>query len=131
DTLTFTKGSDPTNGTVTVNPDGTWRKTPKEDYNGSDSFTVVVSDGKGGTDTSIVNIGVTPVNDPPVVTDTPTNPGGPGTSFDPNTGNYSYTTPEDTPVSGQVKATDKDNDPLTFTKGSNPAHGTVTVNPDG
>ncbi len=131
DALTFTKGSNPTHGTVTVNPDGTWTYKPNDDYNGSDSFTVVVSDGKGGTDTSTVNIGVTPVNDPPVVTDTPTNPGGPGTSFDPNTGNYSHTTPEDTPVSGQVKATDKDGDTLTFTKGSNPTHGTVTVNPDG
>ena len=125
DALTFTKGSDPTNGTVTVNPDGTWTYTPKPDYNGSDSFTVVVSDGKGGTDTSTVTIGVTPVNDPPKPED-PNNP-----NFDPASGNYSVTTPEDTPVNGQVKATDKDGDPLTYVAGEQPLHGTVTVRPDG
>jgi T1SS-143 domain-containing protein len=125
DPLTFTKGSDPSNGTVTVNPDGTWTYTPKPDYNGSDSFTVVVSDGHGGTDTSTITIGVTPVNDPPKPED-PNNP-----NFDPSTGNYSVTTPEDTPVNGQVKATDKDGDALTYESGEQPLHGTVTVRPDG
>ncbi|MCP5883123.1 cadherin-like domain-containing protein, partial [Klebsiella pneumoniae] len=88
------------------------------DYNGSDSFTVVVSDGNGGTATSTVTIGITPVNDPPKPED-PDNP-----NFDPATGNYSLTTPEDTPVSGQVKATDADGDTLTFALGNkNPANG--------
>ncbi|RRS03038.1 type I secretion C-terminal target domain-containing protein, partial [Aquabacterium soli] len=94
-------------------------------------ITVTVNDGTSDSAVATTTIKVIAVNDPPEVTDTPTNPGGPGTSFDPNTGNYSHTTPEDTPVSGQVKATDKDGDALTFTKGSDPAHGTVTVNPDG
>ncbi|MBU0917013.1 MAG: tandem-95 repeat protein, partial [Gammaproteobacteria bacterium] len=125
DALTFAKGSDPKNGTVVVNADGTWTYTPSKDYNGSDSFTVTVSDGKGGTATSTVNIGVTPVNDPPKFDD-PSNP-----NYDPVTGNYKATTPEDTPVSGTVRAKDADGDALTFAKGSNPAHGTVVVNADG
>ena len=133
DTLTFALGSTtPTHGTVVVNADGTWTYEPAKDYNGSDAFTVTVSDGHGGTATSTVSIGVTPVNDPPVITDTPTDPNHPGTTYDPTTGNYKATTPEDTPVSGQVKATDVDGDTLTYALGgTSPAHGTVVVNADG
>ncbi|MFM2589882.1 VCBS domain-containing protein [Vibrio sp. TBV020] len=69
DTLTYTQTSSPSNGTVTVDLDGTWTYTPNENYNGPDSFEVTVDDGNGGTDTIIVNIGVTPVNDPATVTD--------------------------------------------------------------
>ncbi len=41
------------------------------------------------------------------------------------------TTPEDTPVDGQVIGYDKDGDDLTFTLRNDPEHGTVVVNPDG
>ncbi|MDP4203710.1 MAG: Ig-like domain-containing protein, partial [Bacteroidota bacterium] len=113
DALTFAKGSDPAHGTVVVNADGSYTYTPNKDYNGGDSFTVTVSDGNEGTATSTVTLSVTPVNDAPVANDD------------------SKTTPEDTPVSGKVTATDVDGDALTFTKGSDPAHGTVVVNADG
>ena len=125
DALTYAKGSDPAHGTVTVNADGSWTYTPAKDYNGSDTFTVTVSDGKGGTATATIDIGINPVNDPPKIDD----PGNP--NLDPNTGHYSLTTDEDKPVSGQVKATDPDGDALTYAKGSDPAHGTVVVNDDG
>ncbi|MCE4073651.1 MULTISPECIES: cadherin-like domain-containing protein, partial [Pseudomonas] len=65
DTLTYTikAGSAPTHGSVTLNAaTGDYTYTPSKDYNGSDSFTVVVSDGKGGTVNSVVTINVTPVN---------------------------------------------------------------------
>ncbi|WP_290901346.1 tandem-95 repeat protein, partial [Aquabacterium sp.] len=125
DTLTFAKGSNPANGTVTVDAQGNWTYTPNKDYNGADSFTITVSDGKGGTATATVDIGVTPVNDPPKF-DTPTEANG-----DPATGHYKATTDEDKPVSGKVSATDVDGDTLTFAKGSNPANGTVTVDDKG
>ncbi|MGC4063023.1 MAG: retention module-containing protein [Aquabacterium sp.] len=125
DPLTYAKGSDPAHGTVVVHDDGTWTYTPNKDYNGSDAFTVTVSDGKGGTATATIDIGITPVNDPPKVVD----PG--NENFDPVTGHYTVTTEEDKPVSGQVKATDVDGDELTFAKGSNPEHGSVVVNEDG
>ncbi|UXY14237.1 Ig-like domain-containing protein [Chitiniphilus purpureus] len=67
DPLSFTKGTDPVHGTVTVNPNGSWTYTPNANYNGSDSFTVTVSDSKGGTDTVTVNVGITPVADPAVI----------------------------------------------------------------
>ncbi|KKI11524.1 hypothetical protein XA67_24440, partial [Comamonas thiooxydans] len=67
DTLTYTEGSPPQHGTVTIDPNtGEYIYTPGKDYNGSDSFTVVVDDGQGGKVTSTVNITVTPVNDEPV-----------------------------------------------------------------
>ncbi|NVJ58635.1 MAG: cadherin-like domain-containing protein, partial [Vibrionaceae bacterium] len=65
DSLTYTAGETPTNGSVVVNEDGTWTYTPDPDFNGEDSFTVIVSDGKGGTDEITVNVGVTAVNDAP------------------------------------------------------------------
>ncbi|WP_394140136.1 Ig-like domain-containing protein, partial [Vibrio chagasii] len=68
DSLNFSKGTDPSNGTVVVDEDGNWTYTPNENYNGSDSFTVVVTDGNGGTDTITVNVGVLPVDDAPEIT---------------------------------------------------------------
>ncbi|XZG71207.1 retention module-containing protein [Chitinibacteraceae bacterium HSL-7] len=122
DTLTFNKSGDPSHGSVTVNPNGTWTYTPDANYNGADSFTVTVSDGKGGTDTITVNVGITPVNDIPVIGDQNGNPLG---------NDVSVTTDEDTPVSGTLTATDADGDALTFNKSGDPSHGSVTVNPNG
>ncbi|HIF9108974.1 TPA: Ig-like domain-containing protein, partial [Photobacterium damselae] len=113
DNLTFKQGSDPTNGQVTVNPDGSWEYVPNPDFNGEDSFTVVVDDGNGGTDTITVTVNVTPINDAPVGE------------------NVSAETQEDTAVTGQLTATDVDGDNLTFKPGTNPENGSVTVNPDG
>ncbi|NIY83244.1 Ig-like domain-containing protein, partial [Vibrio hepatarius] len=73
DSLTYTAGETPTNGSVVVNEDGTWTYTPDPDFNGEDSFTVIVSDGKGGTDEITVNVGVTAVNDAPELTITNVN----------------------------------------------------------
>ena len=39
--------------------------------------------------------------------------------------------PEDTPIQGRVTAIDPDGDPVTFARASDPAHGAVTVRPDG
>ncbi|WP_255990032.1 retention module-containing protein [Chitinolyticbacter albus] len=122
DALSFSKGCDPDNGTVTVNREGSWSYTPNANYNGSDSFTVTVSDGMGGTDTLTVNVGITPVNDAPVLTDSNGNPLG---------NDLAVTTNDDTPVPGQLPATDVDGDALSFSKGCDPDNGTVTVNPDG
>ncbi|WP_159739168.1 Ig-like domain-containing protein, partial [Vibrio atypicus] len=122
DDLTFVKGNDPQNGSVTVDADGNWTYTPNDDYNGSDSFTVVVSDGQGGTDTITVNIGVTPVNDDPEIVDGNGAPLGDDISVE---------TPEDTPVSGTLNATDVDGDDLTFSKATDPQNGSVTVDADG
>ncbi|MCT4704672.1 Ig-like domain-containing protein, partial [Enterobacteriaceae bacterium H16N7] len=78
----------------------------------------------GVTETASVTVNVTPVNDAPV----PTDPGLPGQTFNPATGNYAATTAEDVPFTGQVTATDADGDTLGYTITTQPAHGTVTLN---
>ena len=114
-------------GDLVLNQDGTLTFTPVKDYNNTTPLPIeyTVADPEGLTATATINVTVKPVNDPPVPND-PTDP-----TFDPTTGNYSATTPQDTPVSGTVVATDLDGDTLTYSKGNDPANGSVSVNPDG
>jgi len=83
DTLTWSEGTTTaSNGTVTISgttsasgssgdlPSGSFTYTPDANFNGSDTFTVDVSDGNGGTDTITVNVTVTAVNDAPVLDNT-------------------------------------------------------------
>ena len=112
DTLAYAVSGQPTNGSVTLNPaTGEFVYTPNANYNGSDSFVVTIDDGNGGTTTSRINIGVTPVNDAPV------------------SSNLNLTTPEDTPISSQISASDVDGDSLTFTVTGAPGNGSVSLNP--
>ncbi|MDA4108346.1 membrane protein [Mycobacterium holsaticum DSM 44478] len=65
DELTVTGVGAATNGTVMFT-DGVITYTPGADFQGADSFTYTVSDGKGGTATATVYVTVNPVNDAPV-----------------------------------------------------------------
>jgi VCBS repeat-containing protein len=59
----------PAEGTLVLNATtGAYTYTPGPNYNGPDAFTFSVDDGAGGTDTAVVSITVTPVNDLPVCT---------------------------------------------------------------
>lgn len=109
--VTITLLSPPANGTVTVNPDGTYTYTPNPGFVGTDSFTVQATDPGGGIGTGAVTILVN--NAPPVAVGT------------------NVTTAEDVPVSGAVTATSPIGNPLTFTLNSAPVNGTVVVNTDG
>ncbi|KNY08164.1 hypothetical protein AKG08_22030 [Achromobacter piechaudii] len=111
------------NGMVTLKADGTLDFAPAANYNGSTSFTYTVTSG-GAVETATVSITVTAVPDAPMTVD----PAVPGQTFDSTTGNYATTTTEDTAVTGQVSAVDGDGDPLAYSVGTAPAHGTVTVN---
>ena len=217
DTLTISGVGAAAHGTAEIEGTGI-KYTPNEDYNGTDSFTYTISDGKDGTATAQVNITVTPVNDAPEIAKHETTNGewemdedtvgsfhfvvsdaetavsnliitidskdktvikntGIVLSTDPEgfkiitvtpvenkngvvpvvfkvtdgaltttvTWNITIlavndapvvkapavTTQEDKPVSGSVTAQDPEGDPVTFSKKSDPAHGTVTVNADG
>jgi VCBS repeat-containing protein len=105
-------------GSVVLDGDGDPVFTPAPNFNGAASFEYTVSDGQGGSDTATVTITVTPVNDAPVATDD------------------AFNTPEDTPLSVLIPGllgndTDVDGDALTALLVSGPAHGSVTLNPDG
>ncbi len=67
DTLNYVKLTDPANGTVVFNSDGTFTYTPTGDFHGPDSFDYQAIDADGEVSTATVNISVDPVNDPPVV----------------------------------------------------------------
>src|SRR5690606_22352171 len=109
DTLGYFVSTNPANGTVTLNAaTGAFVYTPNANYNGSDSFVVTVSDGKGGFATSMVTIGITPVNDVPVTAD------------------LSLTTNDDIAVCIQTLPTDEHGDTLGYSVSTNPANGTVT-----
>jgi VCBS repeat-containing protein len=115
DPLSVTDTTSPSHGTVSIGEDNALTYTPAADYSGTDSFTYTVADGHGGNATATVSLTVTPVNDAPVaVTD-------------------DLSTDEDTPLSDNVLTndTDADNDALTATLGTGPAHGDLTLNPDG
>ena len=68
DSLSVQSVSQGSNGSVTNNG-GNVTYTPDANFSGNDSFTYVVSDGFGGTDTATVNVTVSPVNDDPTAQD--------------------------------------------------------------
>ncbi|WP_217862593.1 tandem-95 repeat protein, partial [Vibrio alginolyticus] len=101
----------PANGTVSVNPDGSVTYTPNDNYHGTDSFTYIVTSG-GVSESTTVNVDVTPVNDAPVAKDD------------------TAVTDEDTPVTIDVlpNDTDIDGDKLSIQSASVPeAQGTVEI----
>jgi len=69
DTLTISAVSNPVNGSVVLNVDGTVTFIPNANYNGPASFDYTISDGNGGTDSATVALNFSPVIDgPPIIT---------------------------------------------------------------
>jgi VCBS repeat-containing protein len=105
----------PTRGTVTMNPDGSYTYTPNANFNGTDVFTYQVCDADGDCSTATVTITVNSVNDKPVAV------------------NDTETINED----GVLTATVVNNDAPSGDGGNtwsvtvNAIHGTVTMHPDG
>ncbi|MDB5337226.1 MAG: repeat-containing protein [Planctomycetaceae bacterium] len=117
DPLTFSAGATPaTNGSVIINPDGTFTFIPTLGFTGVGSFSFKANDGTANSAdaTVTVNIGPAGANVAPVATaDT-------------------IVTPVSTTFNGTLSATDTNGNPLTFTAGTVAAtHGTVTINADG
>ncbi|MGK5679515.1 Ig-like domain-containing protein [Actinoplanes sp. URMC 104] len=113
DTLRVVGFTDPPNGSLADNNDGTLTYTPDRGWSGPDSFTFTVGDGHGGTDTKTVTVQVT--NGVPVAgTDAVTVPAG-----------------VDTVVDVLANDSDPDNDHLTVTVDVAPAHGVAAVGADG
>ena len=64
--LTATLVTDVSNGTLSLNPNGTFTYTPDADFNGVDSFTYMANDGTVNSNIVTVTLNVTAVNDAPV-----------------------------------------------------------------
>ncbi|MCB2072369.1 MAG: tandem-95 repeat protein [Novosphingobium sp.] len=107
DTLTYSAGA-PSHGFVTGGAGGVFTYTPDADFNGSDSFIVTVSDGKGGTANHTVSVTVAPVEDPPTVA-----------------ASQSVVTSEDIAKQVAVGGFDPDGDTLSYSAGT-AGHGSVT-----
>ncbi|MCH8048210.1 MAG: tandem-95 repeat protein, partial [Planctomycetes bacterium] len=69
DVLTATLVSGPDQGTLQLNPDGSFSYTPESDFFGEDSFTYVANDGELDSEPATVTITVDPVQDAPVAID--------------------------------------------------------------
>eukprot|EP01022_Parablepharisma_sp_SALTPOND_P033124 TRINITY_DN881_c1_g1_i7.p1 TRINITY_DN881_c1_g1~~TRINITY_DN881_c1_g1_i7.p1 ORF type:complete len:2770 (+),score=474.63 TRINITY_DN881_c1_g1_i7:462-8312(+) len=67
--LSVTAVSNPANGTVSLQADGSIRFTPAQDYYGAASFRYQVSDGEGGNTWATAYLNVQGVNDAPVIED--------------------------------------------------------------
>ena len=127
-TLEYVKATDPSNGTVVVNIDGTYTYTPNANFNGTDSFTYTVTDPASGESlTQTVEITVNPVNDAPVIS------GGDQQGTVVEAGNLADGTPTTgTPdASGSFSATDVENDPLVWSVVGTPdtTYGVFSINP--
>jgi large repetitive protein len=66
--MTASVDIEPANGTLVLNPNGSFLYTPGANFFGSDSFTYIASDGVVQSVPTTVNITVNPVNDVPVAT---------------------------------------------------------------
>jgi hypothetical protein len=114
DVLSITTTTKPLHGTIIINSNKTITYKPNLNYNGKDSFSYTITDGKNGYSTAVVNITVNPVNDNPLaLNDAKT-----------TRGNTSVVIPV------LVNDSDVDNDPLIVSGTSSPLNGLVTVNSD-
>ncbi|MFM7057513.1 MAG: tandem-95 repeat protein, partial [Planctomycetota bacterium] len=116
--LTAVRVAGPTRGILIFNPDGSFTWTPPANFNGTDSLTYRASDGSLTSAITTVTLTVLPVNDAPVAT---------GESF-----STSFNTPISVAAPGVLlNDRDVDGDPLTVILSTPPAHGTLTLNPNG
>jgi VCBS repeat-containing protein len=118
DPLTAQVASGPSQGTLTLNPDGSFTYTPDSNFNGADAFTYMVSDGKGGSDTASVDLSVSPLNDAPSAVDD------------------AYTTNEDLQLVIFVPGvlgndSDVEGDPLSASVATPPTDGVLSLDPSG
>lgn len=109
DSLTVTVGP-ASNGNAILNADGTITFTPASNFSGPAGFSYEIRDPDGATDSAVVTIAVTPVNDCPTAA------------------SQSLTVDENSSVNFQLQAADSDGPTLTYAVSQPPAHGTIAVN---
>ncbi len=121
DTLSIVDYSQPQHGMVVQDASGNFVYRPEAGFSGSDSFTYVVSDGQGGTDTATVSINVLPVVPPEPENNRP----------DADTDVAFIDQGQPSIIDVLANDSDPDGDSLTVSQFSRPAHGSVELNDDG
>jgi surface protein/VCBS repeat-containing protein len=119
--LTATIVTQPTNGTLTLNSNGTFSYTHNGSETTSDSFTYKSNDGQLDSNIATATIAVTPVNDAPV---------GNNDSFTVNEG-ATVTVLSNSQTSVLHNDTDAENNTLTVSVVATPTNGTLTLNSSG
>ncbi|CAA0188795.1 Protein of unknown function precursor containing a C-terminal secretion signal. Putative adhesin [Tenacibaculum maritimum] len=115
----------PNNGTVSEVSDGVFEYIPNPDFTGNDSFTYIITDANGDTDTAIVTITVNPA--PDSQDDTVT------TTEDTAVTVGIYGNDNDIPTDGTLIITDPSNGTVTIDNGgtpNDPSDDVVTYTPD-
>lgn len=113
DTLTYSLGTGPANGAVTLNAATGQFVYAAGNHVGNDTFTVLVDDGKGGI--AEHSVAVTLTNEAPVIT---------------SDSDVSLTVGHGKAIEGNVGATDGDGDTYAFSIASGPEHGTLVFTDD-
>ncbi|MDF2539606.1 MAG: conserved repeat domain protein, partial [Herbinix sp.] len=113
DDLTFEVVGQPSKGTISINPNGSYTFMPKLNATGNDSFTFRAKHGSYNTNIATIAIRIEPVNDIPVARSI----------------NVSLSANEE--GSGKLSGYDIEGNNLTFSIVANALHGTVKVKADG
>ena len=115
-TLNFLLETAATNGTATVDSDGSWTYSPNANFNGTDEFTVKVTDDDGNEETQTISLTIDQVNDA-------------GTFG----GDLAATINEDSNAAGTATFADAADgySTLNFVLETAAANGTATINSDG
>jgi len=110
-TLSFEIVSSPTKGLASINntSTGSFSYSPNENESGTDSFSFIANDGKTNSNTAIITISITPINDAPTAN------------------NSNVNTSENQAVKGNFSANDVDNDTLEYFIYSQPSKGIVNI----
>lgn len=103
------------NGDFIVDADGNWNYDPSQDYNGSDSVLVKVTNEYGLSSTSTFSFDIEAVNDAPIVV----------------TAEEAFTLTNIRDLDGKVEASDVDGDILSYSVATQALHGLVTVDDQG
>ncbi|MBT4945810.1 MAG: tandem-95 repeat protein, partial [Candidatus Marinimicrobia bacterium] len=111
-TLTYRIVSQPAHGSVSLTDtsSGQYSYKPNANYDGTDSFSIVVNDGSIDSSAVVISVEITAINDVPETSDT------------------SLSLDEDQTAMGTLDASDNDGDVLTYTLVTNPSHGVVVLN---
>lgn len=109
DNLTYSLVDRAGNGAVNISENGNFTYTPKNDFSGFDFFTFKVNDGTIDSNTATVNVIINAINDAPTA------------------GNSEFSINENTVYSGNLWATDNDNDKLTYALAAQASKGQVAI----